>query len=359
MTGELKSSLVLFCRVDMETIFTEKHRLRNSKTELYGGELVDPFERPSRAEYIIDRVRSRSLGPVSEPDEFGMNPILAVHDSGLVTFLQSAWTDWKAEGFNGEAMVTTWPARRMSSRIPTHIEGKLGYYGLSCETSISEGTWEAAYAAAQVALTGAERIRKGETSAFALCRPPGHHAAIDMFGGYCFLNNAAIAAQYLLDKGAKRIAILDVDFHHGNGTQDIFYTRDDVLFISLHGDPMDAFPHFLGHADETGHGAGKGYTVNYPLPPGTNFSTWRDALKNGLAKVANYAPDVLIISLGVDTFETDPISFFKLSSDDFTTYGADIAALKMPTLFVMEGGYDIDEIGINAVNVLEGFESVS
>jgi acetoin utilization deacetylase AcuC-like enzyme len=341
----------------METIYTEKHKLRHSKTELYGGELVEPFERPSRAEYIIEQVRAAKLGPVNPPDDFGMDPILAVHDGGFVDFLQVAWADWQAEGFKGEAMPTVWPARRMSTNIPTFIEGRLGYYALACETTISDGTWEAAYASVQVALTGAERIRQGADCAFALCRPPGHHAAIDMYGGYCFLNNAAIAAQHLLDKGAQRIAILDVDFHHGNGTQDIFYARDDVLFISLHGDPMDAFPHFLGHAEETGTGKGAGFTLNYPLPPGTDFATWRDCLRKALERIKTYSPDVLIISLGVDTFETDPISFFKLISEDFTTYGADIAGAGLPTLFVMEGGYDIAEIGVNTVNVLQGFQN--
>ena len=341
----------------METIFTEKHNLRNSITELYGGQLVEPFERPSRAQFIIDRVRDTNLGPVSEPDDFGIDPILSVHDKGFIDFLKVAWSDWQAEGFKGEAMPTVWPARRMSTHIPTHIEGRLGYYALACETTISEGTWEAAYASAQVALTGAERIHQGAQAVFSLCRPPGHHAAIDMYGGYCFVNNAAVAAQHLLDKGASRIAILDVDFHHGNGTQDIFDTRDDVLFISLHGDPMDAFPHFMGHADETGRGKGEGFTVNYPLPPNTDFATWRAALAQALKQIEAYAPDALIVSLGVDTFETDPISFFKLKSDDFTTYGADIAAANLPTLFVMEGGYDIAEIGVNAVNVLQGFES--
>lgn len=343
----------------METIFSELHKLRNSKTELFGGQLVEPFERPSRAEYIIDRVRDVDLGPISEPDDFGMDPILAVHDKGFIDFLQIAWRDWQAAGYKGEAMPTVWPARRMSQRIPTDIEGRLGYYALACETTLSDGTWEAAYASAQVALTGAQRLNDGVNAVFSLCRPPGHHAAIDMYGGYCFVNNAAVAAQHLLDTGAKRIAILDVDFHHGNGTQDIFDTRDDVLFISLHGDPMDAFPHFLGHADETGRDAGVGFTVNYPMPPKTDFPTWRAALIKALALIAEYAPDKLIISLGVDTFETDPISFFKLKSEDFTTYGADIASLNLPTLFVMEGGYDIAEIGVNTVNVLQGFESAS
>lgn len=341
----------------METIFTERHQLRNSKTELFGGELVEPFERPSRAEYIINRVHDIKLGPVNGPDDFGLGPILAVHDKSFIDFLQVAWGDWLKEGFKGEAIPTVWPVRRTSTRIPRFIEGRLGYYALSCETSISEGTWEAAYASAQVALTGAERIRQGARSVFSLCRPPGHHAAIDMYGGYCFINNAAVAAQYLRDNGAKRIAILDVDFHHGNGTQDIFFARDDVLFASLHGDPMDAFPHFLGHRDEEGSGTGEGFTLNYPLPPGTDFSTWRAALAEALMQISDYAPDVLIVSLGVDTFATDPISFFKLCSDDFTTYGADIATLNLPTLFIMEGGYDIAEIGVNTVNVLQGFES--
>ncbi len=341
----------------LETIFTEAHKRRNSKTELYGGELVEPFERPSRAEYIIERVHAVGLGPVCAPDDFGMDPILAVHDPNYVAFMQTAWDEWQAAGFKGEAIPTVWPARRTSPHIPKHVEGRLGYYALACETSISDGTWEAAYASAQVALTGADRLRQGAKIAFSLCRPPGHHAALDMYGGYCFLNNAAIAGQRLLDKGAARIAILDVDFHHGNGTQDIFYERDDVLFLSLHGDPMDAFPHFLGHADETGKGAGDGFNVNYPLPPGTDFVTWRASLSDALNKVAAYAPDILIISLGVDTFETDPISFFKLKSADFATFGADIATLDLPTLFVMEGGYDIAEIGVNTVNVLEGFEN--
>ncbi|MDB2420552.1 histone deacetylase family protein [Paracoccaceae bacterium] len=343
----------------METIFTERHKLRNSKTELFGGQLVEPFERPSRAQYIIDRVREVDLGPVSEPDDFGLNPILAIHDKDFIEFLQVAWADWQAAGFKGEAMPTGWPARRMSQRIPTHIEGRLGYYALACETTISNGTWEAAYASAQVALTGVRRLNDGAKAVFSLCRPPGHHATTDMYGGYCFVNNAAVAAQHLLDTGAKRIAILDVDFHHGNGTQDIFDARDDVLFISLHGDPMDAFPHFLGHADETGTGAGNGYTVNYPLPPNTDFAAWRAALQKALSHVADYAPDQLIISLGVDTFETDPISFFKLKSENFATYGADIASLNLPTLFVMEGGYDIAEIGVNTVNVLQGFEGAA
>ncbi len=341
----------------MKTVYSEKHLLRDAQTELYGGELVYPFERPSRVQYIMDRLQSVDLGPILPPTDHGLDPILAIHDKGLVSFLQTAWEDWQAEGYKGEAIATCWPARRMVQRCPEHIDGKLGYYALATETSITDGTWEAAYASAQVALTAADLVRSGDRAAFALCRPPGHHAALDMYGGYCFLNNAAIAAQSFLDLGAQRVAILDVDFHHGNGTQDIFYERSDVLFLSLHGEPEQAFPHFLGYADETGGGAGAGFTHNYPMPPGTTFEVWRKALSVALQRIAEFAPDALIISLGVDTFETDPISFFKLKSGDFTTYGGDIAALNLPTLFVMEGGYDIEEIGLNTVNVLQGFSN--
>lgn len=343
----------------MKTIYTDKHYLRNAKTELFGGLLVEPHERPSRAEYVINRVRETELGPINEPEDFGMDPIYRIHDAEFVSFLQSAWDEWLELGYEGEPIPTCWPARRMSDKIPTHIEGKLGYYSLASETSLTKTTWDAAYASAQVALTAAQVVLSGERSAFALCRPPGHHAASDMYGGYCFLNNAAIAAQYFRDQGADRVAIVDVDFHHGNGTQDIFYERSDVLFASVHGDPNDAFPHFLGHADETGSGEGTGFTHNYPMKPGTGFSQWRGALQDALAKVADFKPDQLIISLGVDTFETDPISFFKLVSDDFITMGQDIAKADLPTVFVMEGGYDIDEIGINAVNVLQGFDAIA
>jgi acetoin utilization deacetylase AcuC-like enzyme len=245
----------------------------------------------------------------------------------------------------------------MAQKRPSSIQGQLGYYSFAGETSISEGFWEAARAAANVALTGADLIKNGERAAFALCRPPGHHAASDLYGGYCFLNNAAIAAQRLRDEGAARVAILDVDFHHGNGTQDIFYHRDDVFFLSLHGDPAEAFPYFLGYADETGRGLGEGFTKNYPMPPKTEFTVWRQALEDALQRIEQFNADALVVSLGVDTFAEDPISFFKLRSEDFTTYGRMIGTLKRPTLFVLEGGYAVSEVGVNVVNVLTGFES--
>ncbi|MFV2032063.1 MAG: histone deacetylase family protein [Gammaproteobacteria bacterium] len=342
----------------MLSVYSEKHALRDAKTELYGGELVAPFECPVRAEYVLERLKEVKLGEVIAPDEFGLDPVTRVHDPAFLGFLERCWNDWTAVGYKGEAIPTVWPARGMQQRVPNHIEGRLGYYAMAGETAISNGTWEAARASVDVALTAQATIRDGANAAFALCRPPGHHAAGDMYGGYCFINNAAVAAQAFIDQGASRVAILDVDFHHGNGTQAIFYNRSDVMFVSLHGDPKDAFPHFLGYADEVGEGQGEGFNHNYPMGPGTSFNTWGEALGDACGKIKIYGPDALVISLGVDTFERDPISFFKLTSDDFMRYGATIGGLKLPTLFIMEGGYAVEEIGLNAVNVLQGYEGL-
>ncbi len=339
----------------MLTIYSEDHRKRNPKTELYGGQLVPPFEKPSRMDYVLARLRETGMGQIAAPRDFGLEPILKIHDNHYVSFLETAWEEWKAAGYKGEAIASSWPARRMAQRCPSDIDGKLGYYAMAAETAICEGTWAAARASANVALEGAARLMD-QGAVFSLCRPPGHHAAIDMYGGYSFFNNAGLAAQSLLDQGLGKVAILDVDFHHGNGTQDIFYDRDDVLFVSLHGRPEDEFPHFLGFADETGTGKGEGYNLNFPMPKGTGFSTWRENLGKGLQRISDFSAEAVVVSLGTDTYVRDPISSFTLESDDFTTYGKDLAQLGIPHLFVMEGGYAVEEIGINAVNVLQGYE---
>ena len=305
---------------------------------------------------MLDAIYSAQIGPISAPLDHGMKPVLTVHDADFVDFLKNAWVEWKATGYKGEAIATVWPARRMQQRLPRFIDGKLGYYSMASETAITEGTWEAAVTSKDVALTGAAMIASGERAAFALCRPPGHHATHDMFGGYCFLNNAAIATQWLRDNGMQKIAILDVDFHHGNGTQDIFYQRDDVLCCSLHGDPEDAFPHFLGYANEKGQGIGTGFNYNYPMPRGTTFAEWQISLRNALSQIHAFQAKALVVSLGVDTFENDPISFFKLRSHDYVIVGEMIACQNLPTLFVLEGGYDITEMGENVVSVLRGYE---
>ncbi len=339
----------------MKVVYSEDHRKHFAQGELYGGEFVTPFERPSRVEYILARLKQRKFTDFVTPGKFSRAAAKRVHEEPLLKFLETAWETWVKAGYRGEIIPTGYPARRMRPREPRNIDGRAGYFALSMETAVTAGTWEAAMSSAAVVQTAQRLIGGGEPAAFALCRPPGHHAAADMYGGYCFLNNAAIAAQMFVDQGAKRVAILDVDFHHGNGTQDIFYRRKDVLFVSLHGQPEDAYPYFLGFADERGEGEGENYNVNYPMPPGTAYGKWGQALGEGLKRIRKYGPEALIVSLGVDTFKDDPISFFKLTSKDFTDYGSRIAALGRPTLFVMEGGYAIDAIGINTVNVLEGF----
>jgi acetoin utilization deacetylase AcuC-like enzyme len=341
----------------MLTVYSEDHALQDGKAELIDGQLLPCFEMPRRAFLIRDRVREVGLGEIIQPEDFDTAPIERVHTPDFVAFLATAWARWTATGRAFDALPWTWPVRTLRQVRPDRIDGLMGYYSLDAGTPITAGTWRAACSSAQVALTGARLIADGSHKAvFSLCRPPGHHAAADVYGGYCFLNNAAIAAQFLIDGGAERVAILDVDYHHGNGTQAIFYDRPDVLFLSLHGDPRQEFPYYLGWAEETGAGPGEGFNVNYPLPWGTGFPAWAEALEDACRKVADYAPDVLLVSLGVDTFKDDPISKFRLESQDFTTYGARIAKLGLPTLFVMEGGYAVEPIGINAVNVLQGFE---
>ena len=267
-----------------------------------------------------------------------------------------AWARWAALGQEGDLLPYTWPTRTLRQQKPDSVHGQFGYYSFDAGAPITAGTWQAAYSSAQVALTAQAAVQAGAHSAFALCRPPGHHASADVMGGYCYLNNVAIVAQACLDQGAARVAILDVDYHHGNGTQDIFYDRGDVLFTSIHGDPRFEYPYFLGFADEKGVGVGEGFNFNYPLAAGSDWSVWSLALAAACRQIAAYAPDALIVSLGVDTFKEDPISQFKLDSPDYLRMGERIAALGKPTLFVMEGGYAVAEIGINAVNVLEGFQ---
>lgn len=339
----------------MKVFYSDDHNLHFPKGEIYGGEFVVPFERPARMDYVLERLKEVGMTDINAPGEIDMGPVNAIHDAGFLNFLETAYDDWKAAGFGGDVIAVSYPARRMQQRVPTYIDGKAGYYCLAMETSIAEGTWKAAVSSCAVAQSAQKAVAGGDRVAFGMCRPPGHHASTDQYGGYCFLNNAAITAQMFRDNGASRVAILDIDFHHGNGTQDIFYQRGDVLFCSLHGEPENAFPYFLGYADETGVGEGEGLNANYPMPEGSAYDVWSTALHEAIAKIRAYGPDALVVSLGVDTFKEDPISFFKLESDDYLTCGNAIAGLNLPTAFIMEGGYAIEAVGTNTVNVLQGF----
>lgn len=340
----------------MLTVYSPDHQLHHA-SELKDGKVSPCFEMPQRAEIVLARSLQVGLGDIVAPQAFGPADYARVHSERYVRFLQQAWGEWQALGHSHDALPLVWPVRDLRSDIePEHIDGKLGFYAMGAGVAITAGTWQAVSSSANLALTGASLLHDGQRSAFALCRPPGHHAAAEYMGGYCYLNNAAIAAQWSRDNGSQRVAVLDVDFHHGNGTQSIFYDRDDVMFVSLHGDPRRSYPYFSGHRDETGRGAGLGFNLNYPLPHGTAWDGYSEALQHACGQLRQYRPDLLVVSLGVDTYEGDPISHFRLASKDFFSIGAAIASIGVPTLFVMEGGYMVDEIGINAVNVLQGFE---
>ncbi len=344
----------------MITVYSEDHKLHHARGEWMGGEIVPAFEMPRRAEIILERVQAVKLGEVIRPKTFSLEPITRVHSQNYVRFLEDAWTQWAALGRTHDALPMTWPVRGMNQmREPHGIDARLGFYSFDAGAPITPTSWQAIRSSANVALTGVELVKEGARAAFSLCRPPGHHAAGDYMGGYCYLNNASIAAQAFRDAGASRVTILDVDYHHGNGTQVIFYDRADVQVVNLHGDPRVEYPYYLGYADETGAAAGEGYNLNYPMMHGTGFETWFAALRDACEKVRQYAPDVIIVSLGVDTFKDDPISHFMLDSPDYLRVGERIAQLGKPTLFVMEGGYAVEPIGVNAVNVLEGFEQIA
>jgi acetoin utilization deacetylase AcuC-like enzyme len=325
--------------------------------ELYRGELVPSFEAPARADLILQAVQ-RAGFEVSEPRAFPQAVLESVHDAAFVEFLRTAHEAWRAGGKDGSMLPSAFPARGLRrDHVPSGINGKMGYYAFDPSTPIVEGTWAAAFAAAQCALTAAAWIVEGARSAYALCRPPGHHASHATYGGYCYLNNAALAAQHLRAQGFRRVAVLDVDAHHGNGTQEIFWERADVQYVSIHGTPETDYPYYLGYADERGAGAGEGFTHNFPMERDTRWPEYSATLDAALDVVARFTPDALVVSLGVDTFEGDPISPFALGGEHFPLIGRRIAELRLPTIFVQEGGYAIADIGANVAGVLSGFIS--
>jgi acetoin utilization deacetylase AcuC-like enzyme len=340
----------------MKTFYSPVHMQHDPELQFEAGHFLPAVEIPVRVEKVRVALEARKIGPILAPQAFDDSAILRVHDAGLVSFLGEAWGEWTAR-FGQHAPVATVPAvPAQGTRYLSDIESKLGIYSSSSDAPIMGGTWPAAREAVNVALSAAAAIKNGEKSVFALTRPPGHHASAAVIGGFCYLNNAAIVAQWLVDAGLKP-AILDVDYHAGNGTQSIFYQRDDVFVCSLHADPNFAYPHVTGFADERGEGDGEGYNLNLPLPIGTDWARYEEALKFAVGAVKHMGPDVVIVSLGLDTYIEDPIAGFQLKSVDYLRLGQKLAGLGKPVLFLFEGGYCFDALGELAANVLEGFEA--
>ena len=289
------------------------------------------------------------------PEDAGEGPIARVHAADYLAFLKDAPRLWQEAGRAGDAIPYAFPVVGRRPLNLSRIDALLGRYGFDATTPITPATWSAAYGSAQSALAATRAVLGGDRAAFALCRPPGHHAGADYCGGYCHLNVAAIAAQAARDAGCARVAILDIDYHHGNGTQDIFWDRGDVFYASVHADPATDYPFYWGHADERGAGDGAGATLNLPLPHGTTRDAFFRTQATALAAIAAFGPGLLVVSFGADTWEGDPISRFALRTDDYPVLARAIAARGWPTVIVMEGGYAVDALGANVDRFLSGF----
>jgi len=344
----------------MRWYFSERHRGHDPVHEVEGGQLGPAQEVAERAEVIAQALRSDARFEEHQPRAFGRAPIEAVHDPAMVDWLEQAWAEAGSEHRLRERFPDTIRHPGLvipgaSSPVPTgHRDAGLGYYCFDTMTPIVAGTAAAALSAVDVALSALEwTLASGETT-YGCCRPPGHHAAAAMIGGYCYLNNAAIAAQQMTTQLAAPVAIIDVDYHHGNGTQAIFYDRDDVFYLSLHGDPDRAFPYFTGYPDEVGTGAGRGWTANVGLEAGTDDHTYSEALARALDAVERAGVAGLVVSLGVDTYREDPISDLALSTEAYGPMGARLAALGLPTVVLQEGGYDRAHLGVNVREFLVG-----
>ena len=344
----------------MITISCPQHALHAPQTEFFRGDRVPCFESPSRLDFVLAELAARGH-EVRTPDTDSIDVLRKVHSPAYMTFLQTAWQQWLALSPGNadlQPFPSVWPVRTLRHDIePDNFIAKLGLYSMDNGTPLVAGTWAAVKGGADAASSAAALVSLGARGVFCATRPPGHHAGSDFMGGYCFLNNAAVAAETLLAGGCKRVAILDVDYHHGNGTQSIFYDRSDVLFISIHGDPKTEYPFYLGHADELGADDGLGFNLNLPLPAGATADRWFTAIDTACRRAKAYRADALVVSLGLDTFAGDPISSFTLQSPDFETLGSRLADLALPTVLILEGGYAAQALGVNAANVLQGFET--
>ena len=345
-------------------IRSDAHLAHAGLVELASGVEIPCWESPERAVVIEAALRAEGGFAFEEPSEHGAEAILRVHDADMVDVVENAWTDAAAAGAVDGArsliadtfLLGPYTERMQVGDPPTARHLRLGARCFDTATPIVAGTAGAARVAVDVALSTAERALAGEPLAYGLCRPPGHHAAGAMFGGYCYFNNAAIVAQWLIDQGAaRRIAIVDIDYHHGNGTQQIFWERGDVLYVSLHADPMRAYPYFSGNASETGSGEGAALTRNWPLPALTVFDEYATALSEALDLVAAFDADgPIVVSAGFDTFERDPIGDLALRTPDYARIGEMIGALGARLVVLQEGGYALDALGANAVALLSG-----
>ena len=339
----------------MKAVYSEKHRSHDPQFFLVRGVVKKTTEQPERADRLLKGLAAGKHRLV-EPVAFGQGPRLRVHSVEYLNFLSEAWDAWSALGDAGPEMIANIHPVRHAATYPTHIVGRLGWHTADTGCPIGPGTWAGACASSDVATTAAQMVMDGEDAVYALCRPPGHHAYRDIAGGFCFLNNSAIAAAHLR-LAHERVAILDVDVHHGNGTQGIFYEQGDVFTVSIHADPAAYYPYVWGYAHERGAGPGLGANLNIPLSLGTGDDGYLPALDRAAKAIEAFAPGALVVALGLDASEHDPLAGLKLTTDGFRRIGAAIARIGLPTVLVQEGGYLSDILGANLAAVLGGFEA--
>jgi acetoin utilization deacetylase AcuC-like enzyme len=316
-------------------------------------ELYDDAETPLRMKVILSALEAAGMR-VKPPQDFGTSPLAAVHSPDYLHHLEHIYAENAAQvGAACPVLPEAFAVR--TSRRPTGLLGRKGYYASDVYSPILEGTWEAAYWSAQTALTTAQSVLDGQRVAYALCRPSGHHAGRDVYGGYCYLNNAAVAARHLRTETGARVALLDFDYHHGNGTQDIFYNDPNVFFVSLHGDPEHAFPYYSGWADERGVDAGEGFTLNIPLQNGTGDVAYLASFDSALDAIRAYAPAYLVVSAGFDIGANDPYGGFLVTRECMGAIGARIRSLALPTVLIQEGGYLPSRLGEYVATFLKAF----
>ncbi len=338
----------------MKTFYHPTQKLHHPQSYYSRGKMRVPQEVPQRLDELA-ALATRLGFAVQSPPDAGAAAISAVHALDYLQFLQQAHAQWMA-------LPEDWGQEVVSNifvREPNALRGvlaKAARYLADGSCPVGPHTWESAYWSAQCAIAGAQALLQGETRAYALCRPPGHHARRDAAGGFCYLNNAAIAAQMLSEK-LRRVLILDTDMHHGQGIQEIFYARRDVMYVSIHGDPENFYPVVAGYEGERGSGEGLGYNLNLPMPHGSPESVFFDRLTQACRAIVLYQPEVLVLSLGFDIFEKDPQAVVGVSSAGFERLGRAIAALGLPTLVVQEGGYHIAGLQDNAARFFAGLAS--
>ena len=340
----------------MLAVYSEHTRLHDPEQYVSRGVFVPARESPQRATELLAALQDGGHS-VAAPRSFGLPPLLAVHAPAYLEFLQTAYQQWPNHtGAAGPMAVAQCYAMRHMTRRPAGFDGQLGYYLSSNSVPIGPHTWRSIQSSADCAVEAAEAVTAGANEAYALCRPPGHHAYADLAGGFCYVNNAAVAAEHLRRRFA-RVSVLDVDVHHGNGTQGIFYRRADVQFVSIHAAPNGAYPWYAGYADERGEADGAGTTLNLPLPLGTGDEAFLEGLRAAILAVQAYQPDALVVSLGLDPYQADPSDLMRVTTAGFGAIGRSIGAVALPTVIIQEGGYAIDALRRNLGSFIAGFLS--